>query len=498
MSAPERSVAGSDEPASQSIEARLAALETKTRPLEPGPAERAELTRAAVAHAESFLRWIDDAPGFVPDNGSDVAIAKAPIGRDPIGLERALSILADHVDSKGQNPAGPTFFAYIPVGSVYHSALADFLAAVSNRFSGRADASPGSVRIENQVIGWLASVVGYPPDSVGNLASGGSMANLIAIVAAREAAGIRSRDVERSVVYLTEQAHHCITKGLRIAGLGDCVVRRVPTDARFRMDIEALDRAMADDAKAGLRPWLLIGVAGTTDTGAVDPLEAMAEVATRHGAWFHVDGAYGAVFALCAEGRAILRGMERSDSLVLDPHKGLFTPFGLGAVLVRNAGAMRAAFSFEANYIPEEAIGSKEPSPMEYSPELSRPFRALRLWLPLQAVGVGPFEAAVEEKLLLARYAYARLRQMDGVEVGPEPDLSIFIFRPRAPRGADANALSGRLERLIQEDGRISISSTTLEGSRWLRFAVLSMRTHRASVDDALEVIRQKLQAVRQ
>ncbi|HKQ19242.1 MAG TPA: aminotransferase class V-fold PLP-dependent enzyme, partial [Candidatus Eisenbacteria bacterium] len=453
-----------------SIEARLAALEPKARPLEPGVAERAEVARAALAHAESFLKWVDSSPGLVQDTGSDAALSAAPIGREPIGLERALALLADHVDFAGQNTTAPGFFAYIPLGNVYHSAIADFLAAISNRFSGRLDAAPGSVRIENQVTGWLASVVGYPSACGGNLASGGSMANLIAIVTAREAAGIRSRDAERAVVYLTEQVHHCVPKGLRVAGMGECVVRRIPMDDRFRMDPEALDRTMADDARAGLRPWLVVGTAGTTDTGAVDPLEAMAEIAARRGAWFHVDGAYGAVFALCAEGRELLRGMDRSDSLVLDPHKGLFIPLGLGAVLVRDASAMRAAYSFEANYIPEDALTREEPSPMQYSPELSRPFRALRLWLPLQVMGTAPFEAAVEEKLLLARYAYARLRNVEGIEVGPEPELSIVVFRPRAGRDEDATALCTRLERALQEDGRISLSSTMLGGARWLRF----------------------------
>ena len=450
-----------------------------------------------MAHAESILQWLESGPAYSPDRGSGAALAEIPIGRDPTGLERALSVLSDHVDRNGQNPTGPAFFAYIPVGNSYHGALADFLAAVSNRFTGRSHACPGAVRIENQTLEWLASVVGYPAGSAGNLASGGSMANLIAIVTAREAAGIKSRDVERAVVYLTEQAHHCVTKGLRIAGLGDCVLRHVSMDDRFRMIPEALDRAMADDARAGLRPWFVLGVAGTTDTGAVDPLGAIAEIAARRGAWFHVDGAYGGVFALCAEGREILRGMDRSDSLVLDPHKGLFTPFGLGAVLVKNAAAMRAAYSFEANYIPDEVLDREEPSPMDYSPELSRPFRALRLWLPLQVVGVAPFEAAVEEKLLLARYAYARLREAEGFEVGPEPDLSIFIFRPRAARHGDVNELCSRLEQAILKDGRISISSTTLEGARWLRFAVLSMRTHRAAVDAAIEVIEEKLRDLR-
>ena len=476
-----------------SILERLRALEPLTRPLEPPAAERAALTRAAVAHAESFLSWMDTAPAYRPDEGSTSALAGAPIGREPIGMERALSLLARHVDRVGHNTTASGFFSYIPVGNLYLGDLGEFLAAVSNRFSGRLLAAPGAVRIENQVLRWIGSVMGYPETAVGNFLSGGSMANLSAIVIAREAAGLKARDVERSVVYMTEQAHHCVTKGLRIAGVGECVVRRIPIDERYRMIPGELDGAIAEDLRAGRIPWLVVGTAGTTDTGAVDPLEEIAVIAARHKVWFHCDGAYGGPFALCAEGKRILRGIERSDSVALDPHKGLFVPMGVGALLVKDAAAMRAAYAFEANYIPREQ--SAEPSPTELSPELSRPFRALRLWLPLQVLGTAPFEAAMEEKLLLARYAHARLRELDGVEVGPEPDLSIVVFRA-LPRRGDPDDYNMRLVGALQEDGRIGLSPTLLKGSRFLRLAVLSPRTHRNSIDLAVEVIGEKLRVL--
>jgi glutamate/tyrosine decarboxylase-like PLP-dependent enzyme len=471
---------------------RLSALEPLTRPLEPAAADRAALTRATIAHAESFLSWMDMAPAYRPDEGSAAALAEAPIGRHPIGMDRALALLTRHVDRCGQNPTAAGFFSFIPVGNLYLGDLGEFLAAVSNRFSGHMLGAPGAVRIENQVLSWLGSVLGYPDTAVGNLLSGGSMANLSAIVIAREAAGLKARDFERSVVYLTEQAHHCVTKGLRIAGVGECIVRRIPIDGRYRMVPEALDRAMSEDGRAGRIPWLVVGTAGTTDTGAVDPLEEIAAIAARHRVWFHCDGAYGGPFALCAEGKRALRGIEHSDSVALDPHKGLFVPFGVGALLVKDANAARAPYGFEARYIPRELYTQAEHSPAELSPELSRPFRALRLWLPLQVLGTAPFEAAMEEKLLLARYAHARLREVTGVEVGPEPDLSVVVFRA-VPRRGDPDEYNMRVVGAIQDDGRVALSPTTLGGVRHLRLAILSPRTHRDAVDLAIEVISEKL-----
>ena len=466
---------------------RLRQLEAASRPLEPNAEERDGMSRAVLAHVESLLEWLDTAPGYCPDPGSEAALDAAPIGSNPLGLARALDLLSRHVDRTSQNTTAAGFMAYIPVGSLYPAALGEFIGAVSNRFSGSAIGSAAAVRIENQVLRWLADAVGYPAASGGNFLSGGSMANLSAIVVAREAAGLRPREFERAVIYRTEQAHHCVTKGLRVAGMDECVQRLIPVDARFRMDVKRLSDAMAEDSAAGLKPWLVIGTAGTTDTGAVDPLGDIASVAEEHDAWFHCDAAYGGPFVLCEDGRRALSGIERSDSVVLDPHKGLYVPFGVGAILVRDETAMRHAYRFSASYISRDGHNAAV-APMDLSPELSRPFRALRLWLPLQVWGTAPFQAALEEKMLLARYAYERLQEMPGIETGPRPDLSIVIFRAKPPRG-DTSDFNTRLEHAILEDGRISLSSTILGGERWLRLAILAPRTHRAAIDEALEII---------
>jgi len=256
---------------------------------------------------------------------------------------------------------------------------------------------------------------------------------------------------------------------------------------------EALEAAVEGDAKAGLRPWLIAATAGTTDTGAVDPLADLAEVAHRHGLWLHVDGAYGAPFALTEQGKRILRGIESSDSVVLDPHKGLFLPFGSGAVLVREGRNLLGAHHYDASYLQDkDTLASRdEVSPADLSPELSRPFRALRLWLPLKFAGVAPFRAALEEKLLLARHFYERMRLEDGFEVGPLPDLSIVAFR-YLPRRGDPDDFNRKLINVVQRDGRVFLSSTRIDGRFTLRVAILSLRTHLDTIEQAVEILREK------
>jgi len=383
------------------------------------------------------------------------------------------------------------FFAYLPGGNLYEAALADFLAAVGGRYSARSLVAAGAVRVENQVLAWLARVLGLPEGCAGNLTSGGSLANFIALVTAREAARVRAADVPRTVVYATTQAHHSVAKGLRIAGLGETLQRPVPMDARYRMRPDALAERIAADRAAGLAPWLVVASAGTTDTGAVDPLPAVADIAARERLWLHVDAAYGGMFALTAEGKRALAGIERADSVIVDPHKGMFLPWGVGAVLCRDRDAMRAAFAFEANYIPERFSDGSEVSPAEVSPELSRPFRGLRVWLPLALLGTRPFAAALEEKLLLARHAHRRLAETPGFEVGPAPDLSLFLFRLSAADAAQRNARNERFTAALLADGRASFSSTLIDGEHWLRMAVLGARTHRREVEASLAVLRE-------
>jgi glutamate/tyrosine decarboxylase-like PLP-dependent enzyme len=337
----------------------------------------------------------------------------------------------------------------------------------------------------------MARLVGYPEGSGGNHTSGGSIANLIAIVTARDERGIQATEVSRAVVYLSEHVHHCIQKALRIAGMGECVVRYVPLDERYRMMPAALDQMIAEDKAAGLTPWMVIASAGTTDVGAIDPLDEIGRIAGTHDLWYHIDAAYGGFFALVEECRPKLKGMELSDSIVLDPHKGLFLPYGSGAVLVKDKGALVRSHRYTAAYmqdtVAEESLEASSPADM--SPELSKHFRGLRLWLPLMLHGVEPFRAALEEKLLLTRYFYEEVQKL-GYEVGPEPELSVATYL-YVPETGDANAFNERLVEEIHRDGRIFISSTMLGDRFVLRLAVLAFRTHLETIDLYLEILSQ-------
>jgi len=479
---------------SDDLLARLKALERAGRPLEPGGARRRRLRDAVIGSSERFLRRVRTLKAFQETDDRGAGLLSAPISERGIGLTTAIELLENDVVRPGGHPASPGHLAYIPGGGIYHSALGDFLAAVSNKYAGIFFTGPGPVRMENMLVRWSADLVGYPAGAGGNLASGGSIATLAALATARDAHGLKGADFSRAVVYLTTQAHHCIEKALRIAGLAEVQVRHIEMDQRFRMRPEALAAAVASDRGHGFRPWLIIAAAGTTDTGAVDPLEPIAAIARRERCWFHVDAAYGGFFLLTDDGRRALKGIELSDSVVLDPHKGLFLPFGIGIVLVRDAAALAATHGYAGHYMQDAQQDQSEVSPADLSPELSKHFRALRMWLPLILEGTAPFAAALEEKLLLARYFHGEIQKL-GFEVGPAPDLSIVIFR-RVPPGATlerANQLNQAIVEGIRRDGRVFLSSTMLDGRFTIRLAVLNFRTHRSAIDLALKVLREQV-----
>ncbi|NIN73426.1 MAG: amino acid decarboxylase [Gemmatimonadetes bacterium] len=472
---------------------RIKKLESISRRLEPDRGERAPVRDAVVAYGEGFLDRLPELKAYEADKEAATEIRESPIVDEGVPVDKLLALFDEAVIVPGVNPASGRFLAYIPGGGIYYSSLGDYLAAVTNRYAGVRFAGPGAVEMENMLLDWMAGLVGYPEGSGGNLASGGSIANLTGIVTARDAHGLKARDYERVVVYLSGQVHHCIHKALGVAGLGECVQRCVPMDERYRMVPAELEHAIARDRADGLIPWLVIASAGTTDVGAIDPLQEIGRIAKAEGLWYHIDAAYGGFFALVDECRPKLAGMELSDSIVLDPHKGLFLPYGTGALLVKDVEALRRAHHYQAAYmqdiLAEESLESN--SPAELSPELTKHFRGLRLWLPLKLHGVGPFRACLEEKLLLTRYFYSKVQEL-GFEVGPEPELSVATYR-WVPGDGDANEFNQALVDEIHRDGRVFISSTMLEGKFVLRLAVLTFRTHLESVDLLLDVLAEKI-----
>jgi aromatic-L-amino-acid decarboxylase len=474
---------------------KIKELEALSAKLEPSPELRDAWNKQVQDYAGRFIDSLPDDKGYKwPDQVRDWP-QDCPIGDEPRDMEQLLAILDREVDQVGLNPASGAHLAYIPGGGVFPTALGDYLAAVTNRYAGLYFANPGAVQLENQLIRWMCGIVGYPEDALGNLASGGSIANLIAITTARDRLGIKPRVVESAVVYLTEQVHHCVHKALRIAGLGDAVMRTVPLDARFRMDAAALRRQVEADKAQGLKPFLVVGSAGTTDTGAMDPLDRIADIAEEFGLWFHVDAAYGGFFVLLDDMKPLFKGIERSDSVAIDPHKGLFLSYGLGAVLIKNVRAQYDSHYYRANYMQDTLALVDEPSPADLSPELTKHFRGLRMWMAIQLFGLAPFKACLGEKRWLALYFYEEI-QKRGFEAGPEPDLSVMIYR-YVPESGDINEFNKKLVEELHRDGRIFVSSTTIHGEFWIRLAVLSFRTHLDHIERLLVMIEEGVAKVK-
>ena len=466
---------------------RAEALRRRAAPLEPDADERRALMDAVFAHTEEFLEELRRGPAWIPPTGSP-ELADLEIGKRGRPVAELLDLVRREIERQGLNPASPRDVGWVPGGGLYTAALGDYLAAVGNAFAGYFPASPGAVILENRLVRWIGSLVGYPETAGGNLTSGGSVAGLTAIIAAREAAGLRSADYPSASVYVSEQAHYSVEKAVRLAGLGEAAVRIVPVDGGYRMVPEALARLIREDRESGRRPWIVITAAGTTNTGAIDPLEPISEIARTERIWHHVDAAYGGFFMLAPSRRALFRGIEASDSVVLDPHKSLFLPYGAGAVVVRDAKHLET-FRFGAPYLVDAP--QAEPSPSERSIELTRHFRGLRIFLPLLLHGTDAFAAGLEEKCLLARYLHEELARWPEIEVGPPPEISTMCFRLR-PGGESPEETDARNRALLKAshaDGRIFLTATYLNGRFWIRPSVSIFRTHAEHVDELLEML---------
>lgn len=477
------------------MKSQIKNLERQARKLDLGADARSELIDKAKAYSEDFLNALSEKPAHVDSKSRGKGVYDFPVSEDSKPFSQLLDLLNSEVDTPGLNLASGKNAGYIPGGGIYPSAVADFLVAVTNRYAGLFFTSPGAVRIENMCIRWICDLVSYPDKAAGNLTSGGSIANLIGMVAARDNSGIMAKDFERAVIYTTRQVHHCVIKAIKFAGLGKATIREIEMDERYRMKSEVLRNQIETDQHKGLIPLMIFASAGTTDLGAVDPLSDIADIAEEHTLWFHVDAAYGGFFLLTDHGKEVMRGISRADSVTIDPHKGLFLPYGLGAVLVKDGQKLYESQHMSANYLQDTLKATEEYSPADLSPELSKHFRGLRMWLPLQLLGIAPFRAALEEKLLLTRYCYQEIQKIKGIEVGPEPELSILFFR-YIPGSGDPNGFNKKLVDYIHRDGRIFLSSTHIKGIIYVRMALLNFRTHLDEVELMLDIVREAINTV--
>lgn len=462
------------------------------RPLELSPEAFRQLADQATERLVGYLASLDTQPAAGLGGGKE--LAEALVEEVPDGgasFEELLDLLFERAIPVSFNTAGPGYLAFIPGGGVPHAGVADLISSTVNRYIGAWLPAPGLVQLETNVIRWFCDFVGLPAGSGGVLTSGGSIANLTAVVTARQER--LPEDFLAGTIYVSDQAHHSVARAARLAGFPARRVREIPCDDHFRVRLDVLRHEIAEDRQRGLQPFLLVANAGSTNTGAVDDLEAMADLAAEEELWLHVDAAYGGFFVMTDRGKATLRGIERADSLTLDPHKGLFMPYGTGCLLVRDLATLHRAHSARADYLPTLRDDLEQIDFCEISPELSRDFRGLRIWLPFRMHGAGAFRRQLDEKLDLAAWATDEMRQVPELEILAEPQLSLVVFRLH-PKGCTAEELD-RLNRdfidRINRRQRVMLTGTILPGIGFaLRICVLSFRTHRERMEMGMQDLR--------
>ncbi len=408
----------------------------------------------------------------LPDQGTDPLVVLDQVGRDV--FENIMHL--DH----------PRFFAFVPSPSNFVGVMADALAVGFNVFAGTWLEASGPAQIELVTLEWLREACGLPDAAGGLFVSGGSMANITALAVARHR--VLDDQIHGAVVYCSDQTHSSIERGLKVLGFHKDQLRKVRSDDYFRLDLSTLRRAVEADRAAGRVPFCVVANAGTTNTGAVDPLPELTDYCDREGLWLHVDGAYGAAAVLCGRGRAALEGLGRADSLSLDPHKWLFQPYEIGCVLVRDERWLGETFHILPEYLADIEGQAGEVNFCDRGIQLTRGFRALKLWMSLKVFGRAGFEVALNRGFELAEAAEAALRDLPDWQVVTPAQMGVLTFR-YAPEGVDEEAL-GRLNRELVDamiqDGFAMLSSTVLHGQTVLRMCTINPRTTEADVREVI------------
>lgn len=440
-------------------------------PIDPSPAEMRRLGYAVVDRVVDHLAELGDRRVATPAIPSELReLVAEPLPRSGQGTEDTLERFFDQILPRATLVNHPRFFAYIPGPGSYIGALGEFCAAATNLFVGTWLGGASMAQLESQTLGWLREAIGLGVEYDGVLTSGGSMANLGALAAARARARSRGIDPRNARIYIGAEAHYSVAKSAAVLGFDTEQCVRVPVDRDQRIDQAALRASLERDAAAGHPPLLLCATAGTTSTGATDPIDECAAICAERGMWLHVDGAYCAALALLDESTSLRRQLARADSITLDPHKWLYCPFECGTLLTRDIASLQAAFGGDANYMQD--VPKDELNYFLRGPELSRGNRALKLWTLLRSVGIDAIAARIREDCRLAALAEELLAADPRVRIVTPTAMSVFSFA--VDGGADAGTLL--VQRLI-EDGTTMLSSTRIHDEFVLRFCVANHRT---------------------
>jgi aromatic-L-amino-acid/L-tryptophan decarboxylase len=410
-------------------------------------------------------------------------------GRDPREL---LEAVGRDVLPYPLGQSHPRFFAWVNPPAAPLAVLGELLAAGMN--SSVAGGDQAATYVEHAVLSWLKEILGFPNDAGALLVSGGSLATIVGLAVMRhvkaQTGAMRTRGLRAEpasmIVYTSTQAHSCIDKAVELLGIGSESLRRIPVDADYRMDVDGLAARIAADRRAGLRPVAVVASAGTVNTGAIDPLDRIADLCEREDLWLHVDGAYGGVGVLSEAVRPLFSGMERADSLGIDPHKWLYIPAECGCIIVRDAAAMQGTFSAVPPYLQDDRA---LPWFSEFGPQQTRGFRALKLWFAMKQVGVEGYRALVSRDIALAARLREKIAVHSDLELVAGGPLGVTCFR-YAPAGAgELEALNRRVLRVVQQEGKVYVTSTLLDGRFVLRANVMNFRTTEADLDALLEAI---------
>ena len=456
--------------------------------LQLSPAKARDLGHALVDHLVEYQARVASLPVVKVESAAALRAAlweDLPArGNDPLAV---LERIQKSVLSSTNHETHPRFFAFVPGPSNLVGAYADFLRTGYNIFAGSWLEGSGPAMVELVTLDWIRKLAGYPETAGGIFLSGGSLANLSALVTARDAL-LKPEEFSRAVVYGSDQTHSSLLRAMRILGWQRNQFRRLESDAAFRVQPEEMRRVIREDRAAGLAPFCVIANAGTTNTGAIDPMAALADVCAQEKVWLHADGAYGAAALFCERGRKLLRGIERADSFTLDPHKWLFQPFDCALLMARNRATLRHAFHVredEAEYLQDARAGEEEVNLWDYSPELTRPFRALKLWMSLQVFGADAFAVALDRTFYLAEYAEKELRARGNWEITSSAQMAVVTFRyvPKGQtngspeRARRIDALNRAIAARMQEQGFALVLTTELRGQTVLRLCTINPRT---------------------
>jgi glutamate/tyrosine decarboxylase-like PLP-dependent enzyme len=463
-----------------------------------------EISSSAMKLVFDYLTTISERPVRAENHaGKTTDSIDADLSTEGVPLDKLIDECRAIMDLSRHN-GHPRFFGYVASPSTPIGAYGDLIASALNANITCWRSGPAGTELERMVVRWLGSLIHYDREANGLLTSGGSMANMIALlIASRRKSGADAsrRGLWNSgppmTVYASEEVHMSIPKAADILGFGRDQVRVIECDDRQRMRVDLLRQRIEADLREGLRPFCVVGSAGTVNTGVVDPLADIAGVAREFDLWFHVDGAYGAPGVLDERKRTLFKGIERADSVSLDPHKWLYVPVDAGCLLFRDAAAARAAFNTEdADYIKTHGYSDEEAFAFwDYGVELSRRFRALKVWLTLQYYGSRRIAEAISDDILLAEYLGEVVTNADDFELLAPVELSICCFRyvPPGANNSDAelDRLNASLMELVQKGGRAYVSNATVNGRFALRACITNFRTTKSDIDTTIQVIRE-------